>query len=83
MHFQMTMNALNQPVIRIRQRAVCRNAQRAASGQQQGKARMFIDFEAPAQRVTAQAIDGQRHQPVAVQLEQRHCIARQQVLHGV
>ena len=82
MHFELALNALNQPVIRVGQRAVCRNAQRATSGQQQGKAWMFIDFEAPTQRVTAQAVDGQRHQPVAVQREQRHRVAGQQGLHG-
>jgi hypothetical protein len=36
------------------------------------------DAETPAQRVFAQAVDGQRHQHLAVQAQERHGVAGKQ-----
>jgi hypothetical protein len=75
------MQAVHQAVIGVRQGAVGRKTRRTIGLQQLLKARMFIHFEAPPQRVAAQAIDGHRHQPVSVQPEQRRRIAGQQGPH--
>ncbi|MNP70740.1 hypothetical protein D3C76_1670130 [compost metagenome] len=44
---------------------------------------MLADPEAPAQGIGAQAVHRQRHQPLAVQAQQRGGIARQQTTHGL
>ena len=82
MHRQQAVETLHQPVIRVGQWAVSGNAGRAAGRQQQGKTRMFGNPETPPQRVLAQPVDRQRHQPPALKLEQGHGVTRQQSLHG-
>ena len=44
---------------------------------------MLADSEAPAQGIGAQAVHCQRHQPFAVQAQQRGGIAGQQPTHGL
>ena len=83
MHFQMALHALDQPVVGVGQRTVGGNAHRPIGRQQQAKARMLGNLESPAQRVTAQAINRQRHQAVAIKPQQGHGVTRQQGLHGL
>ncbi|MNJ76121.1 hypothetical protein D3C77_733380 [compost metagenome] len=43
---------------------------------------MFVDLEASPQRVRAQTIDCQWHQPITIQAQKRGSVARQQAAHG-
>ncbi|MNQ58008.1 hypothetical protein D3C85_721950 [compost metagenome] len=80
--FQVLMEAIDQPVVRVRQVAVRVETRRAGAAEQRGKARVFADFEASPQGIRAQAIHRQRHQPFAVQAQQGRSIAREQGAHG-
>ncbi|MNQ36405.1 hypothetical protein D3C85_499250 [compost metagenome] len=77
-HFQMAVETLDQTVIGVGQRAVGGEAGQAAVPQQALEARVLADPEAPAEGIGAQAVDGQRHQGVAVQAQQGGGIGRQQ-----
>ncbi|MNV48310.1 hypothetical protein D3C71_1402090 [compost metagenome] len=77
MHFQRP-GMLDQAVIGIGQRAVGFEAQCLAMCEQGRQARVFGDAKAPAQRVAAEAIGGNRFEHLALQAQQRHGIARQQ-----
>jgi hypothetical protein len=78
----MVIEAIDQAVIGIGHVAVGGEAGRAGCAQQNFKARVFADLEAPAEGVGAQTVDGQRHQPFAVEAQQRGGIAGQQGAHG-
>ncbi|MNZ72470.1 hypothetical protein D3C78_908490 [compost metagenome] len=79
---QLAGMALDQAVIGIGQRAVGGEAGRPAPGQQGSETRMLGDLEASPQGVGTQAAYRQRHQPVVVQAQQGHGVARQEGLQG-
>lgn len=80
--FQVFMQAIHQAVVRVRQVAVAGEAGRAGMAEQGGETRVFADLETPAQGVGAQAVHCQRHQPFAIQAQQRGGVAGQQGAHG-
>ncbi|MFT3963326.1 MAG: hypothetical protein QM701_18120 [Propionivibrio sp.] len=59
-----------QAVVRIGQRTAGREAHRRAAGEDRRQARMLRHHETPAERFPDQPVDGQRPQPVALDLEQ-------------
>ena len=67
-----------QAIIGVRQLAVTGEARGPGAGEQRLKARVLADFETSAQGIQAQAVDGQRHQPFAVQSQQGCGVAGQQ-----
>ena len=75
----MPMQAVYQPVIRIRQAAVGGETGGPGMLQQRGQARMLADPETSPQGVGAQAFHCQRHQHLAVESQQRHGIAGEQL----
>ena len=74
---------VDQAIIGVRQFAVAGETGGARAGEQCLKARVLADFETPPQGIQAQAIDGQGHQPFAVQAQQGCSIARQQGAQGM
>jgi hypothetical protein len=81
-YFEVIAQAIDQAVIRVGQVAVGGKSGWPGAVQQDFEAWMVADFEAPAEGVGTQAIHRQRHQPFAVQAQQRGGIAGQQGAHG-
>jgi len=82
MHFEVIAQTIDQAVVRIGQVAVGGEPRWPGAVQQDLETGMFADLEAPAEGVGAQTIHRQRHQPFAVQAQQRGGIARQQGAQG-
>ncbi|MNJ61804.1 hypothetical protein D3C77_576100 [compost metagenome] len=82
MHLQVLVQTFDQAVVGVGQLAVAGKAGRLVAAEDRCKAWMLIDLEAPPEGVGAQAVHRQRHQPFAVQAQQRGGIARQQAAHG-
>ncbi|MNL22938.1 hypothetical protein D3C87_1443020 [compost metagenome] len=78
----MIIETIDQAVIRIGHVAVGGETGRAGAAEQRFEARVFADLEASAEGVGTQAVDGQRHQPFAIETQQGGGIAGQQGAHG-
>ncbi|MOA31392.1 hypothetical protein D3C78_1525470 [compost metagenome] len=83
MDFQVLVQAFDQAVVGVGQFAVAGKTSGRVVAENRREAWVFVDFEASAKGVGAQAIDRQRHQPFAVQAQQGGRIAGQQAAHGV
>ena len=70
--------AFDQAIIRVGQPTVGGKVGRLRAGQQSLQTWLLGDLEAPAEGVSTQAIDRQRHQILALKAQQRRGIARQQ-----
>ena len=81
-HFQVAMQPLDQAVVGVRQAAVGSETRRSGVLQQRSQTRMLADSEAPPQGIGTQPLDRQGHQNFAVESQQRHGIAREQLAQG-
>ena len=82
-NFKVLGQSVHQPVIGVGQLAIAGEARRPGAAEQCFKARVFADFKAAPQRIQAQAVHCQRHQPVAVQPQQGSSIAGEEGAQGL
>ena len=82
-NFQMLGQPVHQAVVRVGEVAITGKSCRAGAAEQHIKARVFADLEASSEGVEAQAVNRQRHQPLAIKAQQGGGIARQQSAHGL
>ncbi|MNP23677.1 hypothetical protein D3C76_1163940 [compost metagenome] len=82
MHFQMVVQPIYQPIVRVGQVTVAGEAGRLGAAEQCLEARVLTDLEAAPEGIFTQAIDGQWHQPLAIQAQEGGSIAREQGAHG-
>ncbi len=78
MNLEVRNHAFHEAVVGIGQIGVRGKACRFRSRQQLREARMLAHAKAAAKCIAAQSVDGERHQRVAVQPQQRGCVGRKQ-----
>ncbi len=78
MHLQMTVQAVDQPIVGVGQATVGGEPGRATMFHQCRQAGMLTDPETPPQGIGTQPLHRHRQQQFAIELEQRHRIAGEQ-----